>query len=267
MSDERTNVFDELGNEAPSPDQGAIEPDAGSVAPENSKNSKSSTTTKSSTTSSNAKTSTTSTTSKKTFISIDNDPGDVLDLQRQGADLYFEDGKRFLELSVDAYEELSSLHQLRYTTARQITEGTLDFSRKRVVPRPGHGYATARNRLAVDGGKPGKHYTWQYADQLDWWEANGARPVVDPTVKTFTNPTGTTRTITESDGRKLVLLEMPEEVNEARRAHVREKTRKLREGYDESARNNLERSGASVVEKKEIERPGGDQRVTLDGGQ
>lgn len=257
MSDERTNVFEEVGKVSNIPPDESMEDweiemememeAEAKVGVEEEEKSKPSKPSKAS------KSSKTSKTSTKTFISIDTEPSDVLDYQEKGKDLYFEDGARFLRLPDDVYEGLSSIHQLRYKTAEQITEGVLDFSRQRVVPRPAHGYATARNRLEVSGIRPGFSPSWQYADQLEYWESMGARPVTDPNVKTFTNPTGTTRTITESDGRKLVLLEMPNEVRDAMKDEARRKAKRIRDGFDESAESSLERSGASVVRKREVE--------------
>lgn len=259
MSDERTNVFEEVGEVSTVPPDESmedweiemeLETEAEVEVEEKEEKSEPS---KPAKTSKSSKTSNTSKSATKTFISIDTDPSDVLSYQEEGRDLYFEDGKRFLPLDDAVYEGLSSIHQLRYKTAEQITEGVLDFSRQRVVPRPAHGYATARNRLEVSGVRPGFSPSWQYADQLEYWESMGARPVTDPNVKTFTNPTGTTRTITESDGRKLVLLEMPNEVREGMKDEARRKAKRIRDGFDDNAESSLERSGASVVRKREVE--------------
>ena len=198
-----------------------------------------------------------STMSKKVFISIDNDAIGVLKLQSEGYDLFFDDNDgRFLELPEEILSRLTTIHFLRYKTSEGVFKKTLNFAQPRyrfIKDSDSIGYGTAKAKLYFKGGDPNLKRSWQYKDQLPYWESMGARVCTDPNVKTFTKSTGASRTITESDGRQLVLVEFPKEVIQRKDEIAEEKARKRVDGFDEASYASLQRSGGKPIDKREVE--------------
>lgn len=197
----------------------------------------------------------TSNISKDVFVSIDTTPEEVLKLQSEGMSIYFKDQDQFLSLSDEIVEGLSYVHRQRYFIAEQITRGTLDTTpSRRFTKMHSMNPASARSRLSVSGLKPGMVGTWQYEDEIPFLEdAWGLRAVVDEDVKSGTPMNaGRTRTITQPDGRKLVLCEYPEAQRDLKEKGEREKAARYAGEYDESAESSLRSRGASVLTKKDL---------------
>jgi len=186
-------------------------------------------------------------------ISIDNTPEEVVQLNNDGVKLLFDHANgRFLKLPPEVARDLSYENKQRYFVSKGMFEETLSFDHydRRKFP-PKAGFATATDRLDVKNKDPRMHYCWKRPDELRQAQLDGYRPAADDTLDTFSNPTGSTRTVGTGGQEELILMEVPKEVKEQQRAANKEKDHRRREGVESSAVDDMIRGGGKPFIPKE----------------
>jgi len=182
--------------------------------------------------------------SKTVKVSVDNSPDEVVELNNQGVELYFDDTKdRFLELPPHIAEDLGFYNKQRYFTARNIVQGELDLSKNAKGYRPQPGQATAAEQMTVYGKDSRYHYCWKRPDELRQAERNGYRVANDPNLDTFYGDVGSSHTVGEKGQEELVLMKLPKDVHEQRQADVVNKSKVRRASVEDNAMNDLKKGG------------------------
>lgn len=199
------------------------------------------------------KTSKTSNEEKTVKISIDNTPEEVVQLDSEGKELYFEDSRdRFLELPSDAAGGLGFYNKQRYFTARNIMMGELDLSGadgRRYKPQPGR--ATAAEQMSVYGKDPRFHYCWKRPDELRQAQREGYRIANDPNLDTFYGDAGSSHTVGFKGQEEMVLTKIPVDDYEARKASAVKKSKARRAAVEENAIADMLKGGGKPSKEQE----------------
>lgn len=148
---------------------------------------------------------------------VDTTKEDVLNYIKEGRELYFMDGKDFLELSDDIVAQMSYATKERYGLAKRITNGEdvvgaiqdgIRGWEKDYNVRPG----SASDNMAVFGKKPGKEYFWTTKAKLNSSKMRGWEIDHDPDVHTLHNDPGTLKTVGGERQPELILMSRPKEI-------------------------------------------------------
>lgn len=186
-------------------------------------------------------------------ISIDNTPQEVVQWDTEGKELYFSDQRdEFLELPPEVAENLGFYNKMRYFTARNIVQGSLDLSGadgRQFKPQPGR--ATAAQQMSVYGKDPRFHYCWKRPDEL--WQARREGYVIasDPTLDTFYGDAGNSHTVGLQGQEEMVLTKIPKETYEVNKAQAVEKSRERRAAVESNAIQDMISSGGKPWKDKE----------------
>lgn len=160
--------------------------------------------------------------SNRKLITVDNTPEEVLSYNKEGYLLSFEDEPgKFLVLESKVLAELSDRNRTSYMLsegfhARRVREARNpeEFATPglKVNPR----LATATDRLRVEGGDPDKHYCWKRPDELQQAAYDGYQIARGENLKTFMGKGKMTHKVGAMGQDELVLMEVPQELHEAR---------------------------------------------------
>lgn len=200
------------------------------------------------------KTSKTSQTSTQVKISIDSKPEEVVELNNQGVELYFDDTKDgFLELPSNVAEDLGFYNKQRYFTARNIVQGALDLSSNKEGYNPQPGQATASEQMAVYGKDARFHYCWKRPDELRQAQRQGYRVANDPNLDTFYGGTGTSHLVGEKGQEELVLMKTPRDNYEQSQKEIVKKSKARRAAVEDNAWTDLQKGGGQPYRDQEGE--------------
>ena len=197
----------------------------------------------------------TSNSSKKIYITIDNNIDDVIKYQNEGKEIFFKDDPgEFIQLSQEDVKHLSPINLAKYMIGKGVSERNLDLSSVRdnhkfFKPRPG--FASATDRLRIEGGRPDKTYAWKRADELMQVGYDGGKVCTDPNVRTFggvnsdgtTLRGGTTKTVSANGEDELILVEYPKEVHDAIIARSDELSVRRNRAVDITAKEEIRKAG------------------------
>jgi hypothetical protein len=188
------------------------------------------------------------------MVTLDNDPRDVLKYDAEGKDVFFSDQPgTLLELPPEVLAELPRHLQTRYDIACGVHARLKhQADHPELVATPGlevvGRLATATSRLDVRGKTPGMHYCWKRTDELRQSGYEGYKVADEKELDTFGSQIGTTRTVGEKGDTELVLMKIPEETYLARQRAISEKSRKRVENVEQSAAQDMRRSGGKPLD-------------------
>ncbi|KKM07332.1 hypothetical protein LCGC14_1735000 [marine sediment metagenome] len=155
---------------------------------------------------------------KKCVVAVDMTPQDVLQLDTEGYDLFFdEDPVKFLELPPEIFKTLSKINKDRYAVSFTLNR---QVKKERANPPSGviisGRLATATARLEVHGGSEDMHTCWFRPDQHRQKVYEGYKVVDDEEVETFGGDVGSTHTVGIKGDTELILMEIPKKEFEKR---------------------------------------------------
>jgi hypothetical protein len=187
--------------------------------------------------------------SKSVKITLDNTPEQVLNFEKEGYTLFFEDEPgKFLNLPQEVVDKLNSSNRTRFLVAcgvharlRQEQEHpeNLRSAGLEISPR----LASATSRLLVRGKKPGMAYCWKRTDELRQASYEGWKVATDPGLETFGGEAGSTKQVSAGGQTELVLMEIPEETSLAMQRASAEKSEKRARNVESSTAEDIRKSG------------------------
>lgn len=194
----------------------------------------------------------TSTEKERVQVDIDYSPKDVVELDAEGAELFFEDEEgRFLELGPEEVQKLSAQNRARYLLTshayhtREREKDEPESAPIRVSPR----LARATRRIDVrypKGWREKFHPVWKRTDEVRDAEYEGYTTVKDKEIESFgSGDSRGVHVIGAAGEDELILMAKPLEEHEKDEAAKREYNRSLVSGYDDGVKAAIE----SVEEK------------------
>lgn len=154
---------------------------------------------------------------ERIFISLDDSIEKIVSLDKEGVDLFFEDDPgRFRELPEKVLDDLYKKNRERYRASWEINKRRVreeehpeEFKTPGITIKPQ--FATARERLRVEGKKPGFHYVWKAPHELTSSARMGYRIAKHPGLKTFGNEGEETHKVSAFGEDELILAETTQE--------------------------------------------------------
>jgi hypothetical protein len=192
----------------------------------------------------------------RTFISLDDSIEKIVYLDKEGVDLFFEDDPgKFRELPEKVVDVLSKINRERYRTSRDINKRRVrEEEHPEEFRTPGISvisqYATARNRLKVEGKRPGYHYAWKAPHELTQAARLGYRIAKHPGLETFSQEGEETHKVSAFGEDELVLTEVPEETYQAILKHHSDKSRRRVDTTEQSGAAEIRASGGVAFDPK-----------------
>jgi len=185
---------------------------------------------------------------KKLTINLDYTPQRVVSLDKEGYKLFFDSTPgKFLRLSDHQLDLLGRDNRDRYL----VSEGLYarEKYQKDHPDEVGSGievsgvFATATERLKVEGKEPGKWYAWKRPDELRKVSREGYQIARGKSLRTFMGQGDEIHRVGEYGKDELILTEIPEEQHQKRRRIVGEKSRKRIEAVETNAVEEMRRGG------------------------
>ncbi len=185
---------------------------------------------------------------KKIFITLDNSVNEVLSLNKQGKDLYFEDGAKFCRLGPAALKELSFENTARYNLAFVSTEMDKEAkptSKLNITPR----FATATARMDVKVLDPNIKPCWKRPEETRMAEVAGyAYAIEGKHVQTFAANDGENPKIGKAGDPELILMYITKEKHQAMIKAASDKSKRRDGAVMSGAKSVLEQMGGKPFE-------------------
>ncbi len=185
---------------------------------------------------------------KKIFITLDNSVNEVLSLNKQGKDLYFEDGPKFCRLGPAALKELSFDNTARYNLAFVSTEMDKEAkptSKLNITPR----FATATAKTDVKVLDPNIEPCWKRPEETRMAEVAGyAYAVEGKHVQTFAANDGENPKIGKAGDPELILMYITKEKHQAMIKAASDKSKRRDGAVISGAKSVLEQMGGKPFE-------------------
>ena len=186
---------------------------------------------------------------KKFLITLDNTPSEVVKLDSEGHDLFFEDAPgKFLDLGDDVLQTLSAMTQSRYLVSyranaklRKKDEHPELFKTPGIEVSPR--LASATSRITVKGKDPSKAYAWKRTDELQAASYEGWKVCQDPNIQSFGGDVGSSHRIAAGGETEMVLMEVPKATESAMLVRDADKSKRRIDGADKATIEDMVRSG------------------------
>ena len=185
---------------------------------------------------------------KKALITIDIKDKEVLSLDEEGYVLSFESTPgQFKRLSDKTLGTLGRDNHDRYLVseglhAREKYQRDNPDVMSSGVSVTGT-FATATERLKVEGKEPGKWYAWKRPNELPTLARQGYKIARGESLRTYMAQGDEIHRVGEYGKDELILTEIPEELHQQRRSIVGEKSRKRIEAIETNAVEELRKVG------------------------
>lgn len=196
-------------------------------------------------------------TTKKVKITVDNTISDVVKLDSEGKDLFFESSPElFLHLPPEIYQSLSRVNAQDYMIARDQYKASLEDAKSgdedsdeewlQSLEQIDH-TNNANNLLEVTNKRPGMHYSWQTPTKVLMMGKKGYRICKDKSVKTAYNLDGLGKHEIRRNGEtELILMETTQANYEALMAAEERKRELAKATVENDLRDSIMKSGAIV---------------------
>jgi hypothetical protein len=175
-------------------------------------------------------------------ITLDNTWEEVVSCDKEGKKLLFNDAVgRFFELSPIQVRELSHDNRQRYFLA----EGAAKFNKHeaRIAPiadiAVSGRFASPAARLEVTNKTPGRHYTWKRTDEVANYKRDGYEVATEDGLGTADSVPSGVRKVTAHGEDELVLMSIPQELEDARVRAKLERNRRLEQGQEKELESQL----------------------------
>lgn len=176
---------------------------------------------------------------KDIVVTFANTADEIVEWNRKGANLYFDDAK-FLELPEEVQRELRFENARRYFVARSINrrpEPDETLKKVQVVEDPFE--KKTRKKLEHRHGDPNKHRTWKRPDEVEGAKENG--------YKVIKKPDGSSEKIdTPSGSTDLVAMEVDKSLYNQHIRAVGKRSRDKCGSVEEEARDRIHTSNPKV---------------------
>lgn len=180
---------------------------------------------------------------EKVYISIDNNVEDIVNLDKDGTELYFEVGARFNKLSAEVIRGLSQLNKMRYNQSfveTQYEEETKPTETLNITPR----FATANTRIDVTPIMTGIEFCWKRPEETQYAKIQRYNFAIEGKhCRTFATPEGENPRIGKGGDEELVLMYISKEDHDAIIKAVGDTSRRRNGVVEESTKAKLEKLG------------------------
>ena len=183
---------------------------------------------------------------KRIDITIDTGAEDVVKLNNEGCDLFFnEEVGRFKELPEDIFRALRIDNKNRYAVSKVLN----DSAKKAATRSPlsdrvkvSGRLASATARLEVEGKDPNKHYAWKRTDEEMDWERAGFKVAEGDNLRTLvSSPSGVHRVGMHGQD-ELILVETSNENADAIERQVVQRSKQRASSVEDEAAEAMARN-------------------------
>ena len=174
-------------------------------------------------------------------VSLDMQPGDVVEWSRSGADLRFADEPgQFLELADAHVRELRKTDREKYFVAHgawrmEMNQRLAETEGIRVSGR----LAAATARLDVEGKDPSMHYCWKRPDELRQAGYDGYEIAKGANLRSFSGKSGSVHRVGAMGEDELILMQKPKEQAERDLLEPAEKSRQRVKNFDKASKSDI----------------------------